>query len=925
MAIAGLLLTVLAFRPAESVLEASLDSSNFSSYAYFTAHGFRFGRDVVAVSGPYGFINYGFVYGGELYWTRFALELVVKAAFAALVIWFFRHTSARLWRWLWLAAVFATAALIEDTPYDLCILLGGIYLLLYPDGSRRPIGACLVAALLALLSLCKGTQVVFSLGTIGLAAFEATITRRYRRGIVIAASYATAFVVFWLLAGQNLLDIPAFLRGVQETASGYNNAMTLDEPFVTTRVGLLVLGSLTISSIIAAWICRRSLAHLLVCIFFAGFVFTQWKHGFVRADGHVFIFFIFAVPAALIPGLVVPTAAPRRGFLPVGHQVVAAASLIIGVYAACYCGSQHVWLEKQRTALPPRITQLLHPAATKVRLETALDFSRTKYSLPALHEKIRGGSVDFFGSDHGFIPLNGFRYQPRPVGGGCFTVYTEYLKKLNEQFLLDPARRPDFYLVKPQILDERWLSQDDSRSIPPLLFLYRPVATDRSVVLFQKNPAGAAPPAPVAIEHRTFRWGETVGVPVLPADSHDIILATFQIELNWLGRLRAFFYKPPKIFLDFSAPKMLHPNSNRLIPAMARSPIIISPALEDVHDFLGLYGNAPGKRVQDFRVLCPTPGLFRANRLRVTFYRLPRPPADPNAAAISALARFPCSNIGAELVEPPAFPHYLDDGYVVGFHAPSRAVFPLDGTERAANMTFGLEPAAYTNKGTTNGVTFILELTQPGLDPQTIYRRHVDPLKNPRDRGPQTERVVFPPFRAGSKLALLADPGPFGDNAWDWSYVTKFEIQKGPFLLEQFPGFTTAPVAVDGAYVGALDTGVRSVFMLNAPGRIVFALNGSEHTFAFSGGFMPGAYTGDGHSDGAVFVAELRRPDGNVQPLVRRLLNPRITPADRGLQNFSASIPACPAGTQLIIRTDPGAANDTSWDWTYVCDFHFNP
>src|SRR5690349_18996597 len=86
MAIAGLLLTILAFRPAESVLEASLDSSNFSSYAYFTAHGFRFGRDVVAVSGPYGFINYGFVYGGELYWTRFALELVVKAAFAALVI-----------------------------------------------------------------------------------------------------------------------------------------------------------------------------------------------------------------------------------------------------------------------------------------------------------------------------------------------------------------------------------------------------------------------------------------------------------------------------------------------------------------------------------------------------------------------------------------------------------------------------------------------------------------------------------------------------------------------------------------------------------------------------------------------------------------------------------------------------------------------
>ena len=64
--IAGIIfLTVWSFRPANTVLDASLDVSNYGSYAHFTAKGSNFGSDVVAMAGPYGFINYGFVYSGE--------------------------------------------------------------------------------------------------------------------------------------------------------------------------------------------------------------------------------------------------------------------------------------------------------------------------------------------------------------------------------------------------------------------------------------------------------------------------------------------------------------------------------------------------------------------------------------------------------------------------------------------------------------------------------------------------------------------------------------------------------------------------------------------------------------------------------------------------------------------------------------------
>ncbi|HET7536836.1 MAG TPA: hypothetical protein VFJ90_10300, partial [Candidatus Didemnitutus sp.] len=87
-AIAGPALVVSFFFPPKAAQDATLDYSNYASYSYFSAEHLRYGSEVVPMCGPYGFVMYGFVHSGYLFWTRLLLELIVKAVLAALVLWF---------------------------------------------------------------------------------------------------------------------------------------------------------------------------------------------------------------------------------------------------------------------------------------------------------------------------------------------------------------------------------------------------------------------------------------------------------------------------------------------------------------------------------------------------------------------------------------------------------------------------------------------------------------------------------------------------------------------------------------------------------------------------------------------------------------------------------------------------------------------
>ena len=177
--------------------------------------------------------------------------------------------------------------------------------------------------------------------------------------------------------------------------------MVLDEPFPAflTGTGILVLlGALLAVVTLPRW---REAVMPAGALLLAAFIFIEWKHGFVRADGHVYIYYQFAGVAA--PMILLYAGASERGnsrirvFLARG---LTAAAMVLSVWADGRQAWQRHWWEIREL---PRFfgaswRQILLPVAEKKRLSLELDRQREKYRLPLLRDIVGGASIDFFGT-----------------------------------------------------------------------------------------------------------------------------------------------------------------------------------------------------------------------------------------------------------------------------------------------------------------------------------------------------------------------------------------------------------------------------------------------------------------------------------------------------------------------------------------------
>ena len=741
---------------------ADLDPSWRMTLGYALEHGWQFGRDLVFTYGPLGFVlaptNSGGLYGAQLAW-----QLGVNLAFA-LSIWGFGRGLTGWRRTVYYIYFFAFGVSYMDAVHMILILLYSLALTRDRILANRWLTG-LAAFGLGFLSLVKFTNLLLAGFAVACVLAWQLWRRRNATAGLIGGTFAAAFLGGWAALGQSLTNLPAYLRNSLSISSGYVEAMGLDESGLMLCLGLgaaFTVAGYYALRLVGATDRPRAAATTLIA---AAASFLNWKHGFVRADGHVLAhFFICLFIVSSYPVLLQDEPAFRRTK---GVLLAACAALsLAGIWA--YAPPIIIWAPNALNSRLVENAQALasigaYPSSARAEFERL----GKMYALSGIKVLMREQPVDILGNEQAYALFNDFNFRPRPTLQG-YAAYNRQLEQLNADFYASP-RAPEFVLQKLDTIDGHLPAIEDALATRYLYHHYRFVMEDQGFVVWKRQAPNLALDQRALVRSEQVSFDQSVIVPE-PGDTP--LWCEFEIQPSLLGRLRSFFYKPPQ--LNFA---VVDGGGNRVVFRMVRdragAGFLVYPHFTSNYNVVKYQDGDPAPRIARLAALMPADQRkYFASRIEVRFYRLPPFPRVMHAAEKPPEIKFRVFN-RVPLSASSAVPSEImpENGREVLFvHAPSKLEFLVVPPTRHLKGHFGFIANAYQNGHATQGSEFIIEWTDDAGNTTRLFSRLLLPATVPADRGQQDFEIDLPP--GSGRLAMRTTAGPSNNNAFGWTYWT---------------------------------------------------------------------------------------------------------------------------------------------------------
>jgi hypothetical protein len=746
----------------------NLDDSWRMALGQFFHDNLQFGRDVVFTYGPLGFLM-GNTYSGLFYWSLLAWQLFAACSFATLILYWGQRLQSGWARLAYFGFFLLYGVTYVDSIHMVVIALIGLELVRRTDRPWRW-SSILMLLLLALLSAAKFTNLMLAASVVLVSAGLALWQHQRGNAFRTVAWFAGGFLVTWMLCGQNPLNLPVYLINSWQVSQGYQEVMgipTPETPFWRALLVMAVLAAYSLLNFLTQKDRARSLARTLIV---GALLYLNWKHGFVRADGHMIGFFYSALlPIVAFPALLDDALPFRR----LKRWSLSAAGVL------CLLGV--------RDAIPPlvdstlglfqgriwgNISALSRISTLRQDYDHALSQQLERYGLPRTMAVVGTRSLDVIGYEQGVAIINRFNYQPRPVFQS-YSAYTPELARLNEEYYRSD-RAPDFVLLKVGSIDDRLGAMDDSAVLCLLAQRYQYVHSERSFQLWARK-AGpfTTPPRPV-LARRELALEE---VWTIKDYQNQPLWVTLDLRPSLLGRLRTFLYKPP--ILRLAVTDSSGRSSTYRMPApIGRAGFIINPVINDLMGFTHLAADLPERLASSVMLtLAPEDRKYFAATAQVELSALPTSTAAKKYFAqlnreVFYMFKTPPSSY--DLNTKPSIQR-IDEQEVMVMHAPSEMIFDLPPDATVVRGKHGYVSGAYTFGGKTNGAEFVIAWSD-GRNSMEIYRRFLNPLDKPEDRGLFSFQLDLTGFKGG-RLYFRTLPGPFNDNGWDWTAWTDIEIK----------------------------------------------------------------------------------------------------------------------------------------------------
>ena len=661
------------------------------------------------------------------------------------------------------AALAALLALDQDSFYFTLALL--LLLLDLVRAPRERVATATVLAGAALLGSSALGKTSFGIvGLILLSLADARASFAERRLPALAPAFLVAALATFLLQGQRLSDLPAYLDLQGQVASGYGEAMYL----APQRFELaLFLCAATLLTVVAGLFGPRGRGGRGTAALGTALVLAiGLKAGFVRADTHTQI-------AWSLLGLAGVSVAIG---LVLHRSVIGAATLALSSLAVLWIVGPLFLLgaddRPPRLATLPDIYRLMgadlaaetgawsrfwsspsrFAAAARAAKSRSWDELRAAQPLPPLD-----GGVDMLPSEQSRVLAAGLDYRPRPSFQE-YSTYTAGLIAANRAFYAG-QRAPDWVIFGGGALDDRYPASTEGALWPELLRRYEPQRFAGPWLALHRR----AVPLPDVLGPPT-RLEATLGQRV-PLPFSGPVFARVTLGKSILGRLAAALFRPPALSLRVTLAGGDEQNY-RFVPAMADGGFLLSPMVTDAAGFAGLaFGQGPDAEGTDVTALTVGGSRWARFFYHATLSIELRPvtvPAVPPSAEAAALAGDVARPLPwRRLTRAIGRGGQLDEDRL-SVPAPTALSIPV-ASARHLHLGFGIVDGAWTDGG-SEGVCFAIKATPDAAAP--LWRRCLDPKSVTSDRGAQSAEVELPPGLA----TVSAETSCLKSCAWGWSY-----------------------------------------------------------------------------------------------------------------------------------------------------------
>lgn len=529
---------------------------------------FAFGKEVIFTFGPYANL-YTKQYHPDTYWLTKVAGFYLVTLFSITLFLNFLKTSSYLKVGIILILICFQSS---DTLFYFYILsIGELYCKLRSKKnslSNLNINFNYLLALLLgslmLITFIKGSFSIASMAITLVIFVDAALNKKFRLLVNIFLSIVLNILFFWLLSHQKITDLLNYFTSIIPIINGYSEAMGLlsnkNDIYAYLFSSLIILITILIESN-SEFKTRliRALIYFLV-------IFTVFKAGFVRDDGHSIMSGFFMLYLALM----LATINYNGNF-----QIAIFFALVSWAVTDYSYGNTFTSRFKEIVPFYINSLKLSHNYFNDESL--LKNYNQRLEAIKASSEiPLMSGSSDIYSFDQADLISSDNVWNPRPIFQS-YSVYTLDLIQKNIDHLLG-SNAPDNIIFRLQPIDGRLPSMADGSSWPTIFEKYD-INKMISNTLYFKKSSSTKVLSEKSLLKGVYKFGEIVKTP----SSTGLLFFKVNIKPSSIGKVIGVLYKPSQLTITLQLANGVS-RQYRIVSGMIKNVILISPLVENTSD-----------------------------------------------------------------------------------------------------------------------------------------------------------------------------------------------------------------------------------------------------------------------------------------------------------------------------------------------------